>query len=107
MKVIFLQDVKGKGKKGEVKNVAEGYARNYLIPRGLASVANESNMKQLQQQNKAEAKRKEDEKKKAEETARKMKEITLEIPAKAGEGGAFSAPSPTSRSRKCCKKTTR
>lgn len=87
MKVIFLQDVKGKGKKGEVKNVAEGYARNFLIPRGLAVIADESNMKQLKQQQKMESKRKEQEKEQAEQLATKLEKITVNIPAKAGEGG--------------------
>lgn len=87
MKVIFLQDVKGKGKKGEVKNVAEGYARNFLIPRGLAVIADESNMKQLKQQQKMESKRKEQEKEQAEQLAAKLEKITVNIPAKAGEGG--------------------
>lgn len=87
MKVIFLQDVKGKGKKGEVKNVAEGYARNFLIPRGLAVIADESNMKQLKQQQKMESKRKEQEKEQAEQLVAKLEKITVNIPAKAGEGG--------------------
>ncbi len=62
MKVIFLKDVKGQGKKGQVKEVSEGYARNFLIPRGLAAPANESNLKQLEQLNKAQNRRKEQEK---------------------------------------------
>lgn len=49
MKVIFLKDVKGKGKEGEVKNVAEGYARNYLLPKGLAQEATKANLKALEQ----------------------------------------------------------
>ena len=47
MKVIFLQDVKGSGKKGEIKNVADGYARNFLIGKGLAVEANAKNMNVL------------------------------------------------------------
>ena len=87
MKVIFLQDVKGKGKKGEVKNVSDGYARNFLLPRGLATEATDGSMKQLKQQNKAEEKRKEEEKNKAEALAEKIEKLTLQIPAKSGEGG--------------------
>ena len=44
MKVIFVEDVKGKGKKGELKEVADGYARNFLIPKGLAKEANKDNI---------------------------------------------------------------
>jgi len=87
MKVIFLKDVKGQGKKGEVKEVSEGYARNFLIPRGLVSPANESNLKQLEQLNKAESRRKEKEKEEALSLAEKLKEVTLNFKVKAGEGG--------------------
>ena len=87
MKVIFLKDVKGQGKKGEVKEVSEGYARNFLIPRGLVSPANESNLKQLEQLNKAESRRKEKEKEEAANLAEKLKDVTLGFKVKAGEGG--------------------
>ena len=50
MKVIFLQDVKGSGKKGEIKNVADGYARNMLLPKGYAVEATPTNMSKLQGQ---------------------------------------------------------
>lgn len=87
MKVIFMQDVKGKGKKGEVKNVAEGYAHNFLFPRNLAVEANAANMNVLKQQQKSEEKRKEEEKHEAQLLQKKLeaKEITLK--AKSGEGG--------------------
>jgi large subunit ribosomal protein L9 len=87
MKVIFLKDVKGQGKKGEVKEVAEGYARNFLIPRGLVTPASDSNLKQLAQQNKAEQKKKQQEKEEAEKLAKKLEELTIEFRAKTGEGG--------------------
>ncbi len=87
MKVIFLQDVKGKGKKGEVKDVAEGYARNFLIPRGLAEPATPSNMKKLEQQKKAVQKKEEQEKAEAQQLKEKMEALKLTIQAKAGEGG--------------------
>ena len=57
MKVIFLQDVKGKGKKGEVKNVADGYANNFLLKNGLAEEANKSNVSALKGQQMAEDKK--------------------------------------------------
>ena len=56
MKVIFLKDVKGKGKKGEVKNVADGYAHNFLLKQGLAVEANPSNVSSLNAQKKKEEK---------------------------------------------------
>jgi len=87
MKVIFLQDVKSHGKKGEIKEVAEGFANNYLIPKGLAKPASEGNLKSLEAQKQAEARRKEREKDEARALAAKLENMTLEIPSKAGENG--------------------
>lgn len=84
MKVIYLQDVKGSGKKGEVKNVADGYARNMLLPKGLAVEATPENMNKLEGQ-KASAQHKTDvEKLAATEAAAKIKDKKLIIKAKAG-----------------------
>ena len=84
MKVIFLQDVKGSGKKGEVKNVADGYARNMLIPKKLAVEANAQNLSDLEGK-KASAQHKIDmEKKEAAEYAAKVKGQKVVIKAKAG-----------------------
>lgn len=87
MKVIFKADVKGQGKKGEVKEVSDGYARNYLIPRGLAVEATEGNLKQLASQKEKEAERQAQQKAAAEQLAAKLNEMVLTIKAKAGEGG--------------------
>lgn len=87
MKVIFLKDVKGQAKKGEVKNVSEGYARNFLLPRGIANPANDANMKQLTQQHVAEGKRKEKDKEAAEKLAKKIEALSVDMKVKAGEGG--------------------
>ncbi|CAM4391849.1 50S ribosomal protein L9 [Paenibacillus phoenicis] len=87
MKVIFLQDVKGQGKKGEIKNVSEGYAQNFLIPRGLVRPATEGNVKTLEQQTAAEQKRKQKEKEDAIQLGKKLEEMTVQLKAKAGEGG--------------------
>lgn len=87
MKVIFLQDVKGQGKKGEIKNVSEGYAQNFLIPRGLVRPATEGNVKTLENQTAAEVKRKEKEKEEAIVLGKKLEEMTVTLKAKAGEGG--------------------
>ncbi|GIO32817.1 MULTISPECIES: 50S ribosomal protein L9 [Paenibacillus] len=87
MKVIFLQDVKGQGKKGQIKEVSEGYASNFLLPRGLARLATDGNMKTLENQNAAEQRRKEQEKIDAQELGKKLEEMTVQLKAKAGEGG--------------------
>ncbi|MFM1653512.1 50S ribosomal protein L9 [Brevibacillus sp. B_LB10_24] len=87
MKVIFLKDVKGQGKKGEVKDLSEGYVRNFLLPRGLAKEATDGNIKTLEAQKRSEEKRKEQEKQEAEELAVKLNELTVKISGKAGEGG--------------------
>lgn len=87
MKVIFLQDVKGSGKKGEVKNVSDGYARNFLIGKGLAVEATAKNMNLLDGQ-KASAQHKKDvEKQNAEEIAEIINGKTITAAAKAGSGG--------------------
>lgn len=87
MKVIFLQDVKGHGKAGEIREVADGYAANYLIPRGLAVAATEGNMKALEQRRRSEANRKAKEKQEAEVLAARLAQIELKLPAKAGKDG--------------------
>ncbi|MBA4534926.1 50S ribosomal protein L9 [Brevibacillus halotolerans] len=87
MKVIFLKDVKGQGKKGEIKELSEGYVRNFLLPRGLVKEATEGNVKNLEAQKKSEDKRKEQEKLEAQQLAEKMNEMTVKIKGKAGEGG--------------------
>lgn len=87
MKVIFLKDVKGKGKKGEVKEVADGYAQNYLIKKGLAVEATNSNLKQLEAQKKKEAREAAEELAQAKKLKEQLEQITVELKAKAGEGG--------------------
>lgn len=87
MKVIFLQDVKSQGKKGEIKEVSEGYASNFLIPRGLAKPASDGNLKTLENQKQAELRRKEREKEEAQELGKKLEQMTVEMTSKAGEGG--------------------
>jgi len=87
MKVIFIQDVKGQGKKGEEKNIADGYARNFLLPRGLAVEATAANLNNLKGQKESEAYRKEQEIKAAENIKKQLEGITVKISAKAGENG--------------------
>ena len=87
MKVIFLKDVKGKGKKGEVKNVADGYAHNFLIKQGLAIEASQSNVSSLEGQKKKEEKMVAEELAEAKRLKETLEKITLDFNAKAGEGG--------------------
>ena len=87
MKVIFNTDVKGQGKKGEMKEVSIGYARNYLIPRGLASEATTDNINALKLKEKAKAAQMAREKAEAEENAKKLEGIQVIIRAKAGSSG--------------------
>ncbi|GMK38949.1 50S ribosomal protein L9 [Paenibacillus sp. PR3] len=87
MKVIFLQDVKGQGKKGEVKEISEGYARNFLLPKGLVKEASAGNINTLKAQQNSEQKRKDKEKEDAQALGVRLAELTVVIKAKAGEGG--------------------
>lgn len=87
MKVIFLKDVKGKGKKGEIKNVADGYAHNFLIKQGLAIEANNANVSTLDAQKKKEEKQAAEELAEAKKLKETIEKITVELSAKAGEGG--------------------
>lgn len=87
MRVIFLKDVKGKGKKGEVKNVSDGYARNYLLKNKIAEEATPGNMKILDAQKRKDAQEEQNEKEEAINLKDKLADLTVEIKAKAGDGG--------------------
>ena len=87
MKVIFVQDVKGSGKKGEVKNVADGYARNMLLKKGLAIEATAKNLSELSGRQSSAAHKIDVEKQPAQEIADKLKGKTVHAVAKAGNGG--------------------
>ncbi|MGG3925449.1 50S ribosomal protein L9 [Metabacillus fastidiosus] len=87
MKVIFLKDVKGKGKKGEVKNVADGYAHNFLLKQNLAVEATNANMKTLDAQKKKEEVIAAEELEQSKELKGTLEKLTVELTAKSGEGG--------------------
>ena len=87
MKVIFQQDVRGQGKKGELKEVSDGYARNYLLPRNLAVEANKDNLNALALKEKAKKAQEAKEKAAAMENAQRLKDIVTTIRAKAGANG--------------------
>ena len=87
MKVILKQDIKGVGKKDQVVNAADGYARNFLFPKNLAVPADSGNMNNLKAKNESIQYRKGEDLKEAKEIAEKMKKITLKISVKAGDNG--------------------
>ena len=87
MKVILKADVKGHGKKGDLVNASDGYAKNYLLPKGLAIVADKSSLNELEGQKNAAAFHKNQEKQQAAELAAKLNEITVQFKAKAGDNG--------------------
>src|SRR5690625_4588543 len=87
MKVILLKDVKGQGKKGEVKNVSEGYANNYLLKNNLAEEETPSKLKKKQNKQKKEAINEAQLKQEAEELKETIAKIKVEIKAKSGESG--------------------
>ena len=87
MKVIFNVDVRGQGNKGEMKEVSDGFARNYLIPRNLAAEATVDNINAMKLREKAKAAQAAREKALAEENAGKLAGIQVIIRAKAGSGG--------------------
>lgn len=87
MKVILKQDIKGVGKKDQVINAADGYARNYLFPKNLAVPADQGNMNNLKAKKDSESFRRGEDLKEAKALAEKMKDITLVFKVKAGENG--------------------
>ena len=87
MKVILLENIKGVGKKEEVINASDGYARNFLLPKMKAVEANTENMSKLKAKQDSNKYKKDMEKKEAQEIAEKLKNIILKITVKAGENG--------------------
>ena len=87
MKVILLQDVKGKGKKGQMLEISDGYARNYLLPRKLAVEATADAMNTKKMNDKAAAEKEAKERAEALDISRKLRELTLVVTAKGGGAG--------------------
>ena len=87
MKVIFNTDVRGQGKKGEMMDVSDGFARNYLMPRGRASPATADAVNALKLKEKAKAAQMAKEKAAAEENAKRLSGVVVQISARAGQGG--------------------
>ena len=87
MKVVLLADVKGHGKKGELCNVSDGYARNFLFPKKLAVEADNAALNELKNREQAAAHHKQEEINAAKATAEKLEGKSVKIVAKAGSGG--------------------
>ena len=87
MKVILQQDVRGQGKKGQLIDVSDGYARNFLLPKKLAVIATAENLNTMKQQEKARKAQQAAEKAEAEALSKKLESLTVKVAAKAGEGG--------------------
>lgn len=89
MKVLLLQDVKGQGKKGEIVNVSDGYARNFLLPKKQAVIADNTVMNEIRTKEEAKKHREAEEKKTAEANAKKLEGIVVKLFATAGADGKF------------------
>lgn len=87
MKVILQQDVKAQGKKGQMIDVSDGYARNFLLPKKLAVIATAENVNTMKQQDKAKKAQEAAEKAQAEATAQQLEGLMVKVTARAGEGG--------------------
>ena len=87
MKVILQQDVRGQGKKGQMVEVSDGYARNFLLPKKLAVTATPESINTMKQQEKAKKAQMAAEKAEAEAVSKKLEGLMVKISAKAGEGG--------------------
>lgn len=87
MKVIFIKDLKGQGKTGEQKNISDGYAKNFLIPKGYAIEATAANLNDLKGKKDSQQYQKEQDIKAAEEMKKKLADITVSIKTKCGDNG--------------------
>ena len=87
MQIILTQDVKSLGKKGDIVNVSDGYARNFILPKKYGLEASKQNLNDLKLQKAAEEKRKKEILEEAKEFAKKLESITVKASIKAGEGG--------------------
>ncbi len=87
MKVILLEDVKSVGKKGELVNASDGYAKNFLFPKKLAVEATKSNLNEFELKQKAEAKRKQQELEQAQQMAKELENKVVTVKVKTGENG--------------------
>ena len=87
VKVIVIKDTKNVGKKGDIKNVSDGYAKNFLIPKGIVMEATDANIRDLERKKAADAEKRATDKASAEVLKKKLSEIETVLKTKAGEGG--------------------
>ena len=87
MKVILLKDVKGTGRVNDIVTVNDGYARNYLIPKGIAQEATTENVNRSIQKRNAQVHRKNMERSEAQEVVERLRDLTVDVEAKAGKDG--------------------
>jgi len=87
MKVILLEDIKGTGAKGQIINVSDGHAKNFLIPRKLAAEATKAALNDWEKQKKSAERRRQDDIAAAQQLAQKIEKVTVKIPMKVGENG--------------------
>lgn len=91
MKVVLLEDVRGKGKKNDVVNVSDGYARNYLFPKKLASEANASKLSEIKNKKESEKFRHDESVKQANELVEKLQGVTVKIKMSGSEGKLYGS----------------
>jgi large subunit ribosomal protein L9 len=104
MKVILLQDVKGSGKKGDVANVSDGYARNFLFPKGLAKEATASAVHEIEVKKESQRLKEKQQRERAEDLASGIEEMSVTIYAKTGESDRLFGSISTSDVAKALKK---
>ena len=106
MKVILLQNIKGLGQIGDVKNVSDGYAKNFLLPRKMIKLATNESLKEVGSLKKKLASMQEIEKKSAQEAVEKLKDLVIELPKKATKTGKLFAGIDSEDLVKAVKKTS-
>lgn len=89
MQVVFLKDVKNVARRGEVKDVKDGYARNYLIPQGLAEIASKSKIQEIESKAEKKKQEKQKEREEMEKLTKQLKDMTLEFKKKADDAGSL------------------
>ena len=105
MEVIFIKDLRGQGKKGDIKDVKTGYAENFLIKNGYAVLKTKENLKQLERENKEKANQKMQEEETAKKLQKEMEKLVLEFKVKTGEGDkVFGSVSPKQIKEEVAKK---